>query len=282
MRVAAQARGTTPSRVQYLVLSTVVAQLLPAGPLKGGSAIAVRRGLASRFSTDIDATLAEGMSVEEYANRLDEALRVGWSGFTGTLAEVDGPVRPDVPEAYSVRSFSIAFAYRGKHLAANRFELGPDELGLSNSCAYVLAEDCRAIFRELGLPEPEAAPVLDGPGQLAQKLHACSSRDDVRLIDGVERSVRNDRARDLVDIQLLDQDFDLRTAAVREICCRIFAARGRHTWPPTVRARDEWPTLYESALNALPVTEKASLVPSVDEAVDFVSDLIRAIDATGK
>jgi hypothetical protein len=79
---------------------------------------------------------------------------------------------------------------------------------------------------------------------------------------------RNDRAHDLVDLQILEQEGAIDYAALREIGTRLFAARRAHEWPPTVREYDGWDTIYAEAAEGLDV------LPAVADAVAWANDLI--------
>jgi hypothetical protein len=98
-----------------------------------------------------------------------------------------------------------------------------------------MSDQMREIFTKLGLPEPRPVPVLPVAHQVAQKLHACT---------GVTREGTNDRAHDLVDLQLLDQEAGIDLPDTAATARRLFAARKSHPWPPTVRAHPDWPQLY--------------------------------------
>lgn len=62
-----------------VMADAVVAQMLPDGAVKGGSALKIRFGdAATRFTDDLDT--ARESSIEEYADGLSRALRAGWEG----------------------------------------------------------------------------------------------------------------------------------------------------------------------------------------------------------
>ena len=88
-----------PEAVERLVGNVVVGQLLPPGVIKGGTALKVRMGDAqTRFSRDLDAARESGTDVEAYLDALDQNLRTGWHGFTGTIRAGREPrVPPAVP-----------------------------------------------------------------------------------------------------------------------------------------------------------------------------------------
>jgi hypothetical protein len=81
-------------------------------------------------------------------------------------------------------------------------------------------------------------------------------------------SRRNDRAHDLVDLQILEQEETIDYAELREIGTRLFAARRAHEWPPTVVEYHNWGTIYAEAAEGLAV------LPAVTEAVAWANDLI--------
>lgn len=118
------------------------------------------------------------------------------------------------------------------------------------------------MFARLGLPDPGPLRVLPLHHQVAQKLHACT---------GAPKDGANDRARDLVDLQLVAGQIDTATTAVT--ARRLFGARQEHPWPPEVVAHEDWPRLYDDAARGLGVRQ------SVEEAVVWTNDLIARIDA---
>lgn len=60
-------------RMRTLVANAIVAQMLPDGVVKGGSAVRMRFGSgATRYTTDLDTATAS--DPDEYAARLSEAL----------------------------------------------------------------------------------------------------------------------------------------------------------------------------------------------------------------
>jgi hypothetical protein len=103
------------------------------------------------------------------------------------------------------------------------------------------------MFEEIGLPRPQPLPLLAVEHQIAQKLHACTAVNP--------KTGGNERAHDLVDLQILHQEgvFDL--AVVNEIAVRLFASRRTTTWPPTVVAYERWDTIYAEAADGLDVLD---------------------------
>lgn len=102
--------------------------------------------------------------------------------------------------------------------------------------------------------------------QIAQKLHACTER--------FEAGPENDRFRDLMDLLLLrDILTDADLPRVREACSRIFEARKKHSWPPTVTVYESWRAPYREMAR-----EENFEIESVDDAAALVTEMIAQID----
>jgi hypothetical protein len=140
------------------------------------------------------------------------------------------------------------------------FELGHNELGDADQPEYQLSNSLAGLFTEVGLEEPKPVPVMRADHQVAQKLHAASSSG-------------SERAKDLVDLQLLDRGEDLDLAQVAETCVRLFDYRRQQHWPPTIQVTDRWDTLYIEAAEGIDV------LPTVEEAVAWANELIQCIAA---
>src|ERR1035437_10189395 len=89
------------------------------------------------------------------------------------------------------------------------------------------------------------------PWQIAQKLHACTATRTPPKT--------NDRAHDLVDLQLLEMlvaDADLEQT--RLACVAVFDVRAEQSWPPTIRALPHWPVIYDRAREGLDSSDRKS------------------------
>ena len=236
----------------------VVGQMLPAGAIKGGSAMALRYGRDTRFTRDLDA--ARIASLAAFRTEFEESLASGWAGFTGRLAQKAAPRPASVPTAYVMQPFNVKLDYRGRSWCTVKFELGHNEIGDAEEPELQLADDLAAMFTEVGLEAPMPVRVMRADHQIAQKLHAVTAE-------------ASERARDLVDLQLLDSRENLDLALVAETCTRLFNYRRQQSWPPTVVATSQWTSLYAEASEGLDV------LPSVAEAVDWVNAFIRRISS---
>lgn len=63
------------------------------------------------------------------ASRFDEALRVGWNGFTGYGVRREPATPVDVPPAYVMHPFDVKLEYSYKPWVTARLEMGANEVG---------------------------------------------------------------------------------------------------------------------------------------------------------
>lgn len=236
----------------------VVGQMLPEGAIKGGSAMALRYGRGTRFTQDLDA--ARVQSLDRFRSDFEESLARGWAGFTGRLIEKVAPRPTGVPTSYVMKPFEVRLDYLGRPWCSVKFELGHNEIGDADRPDHQLAPDLAGLFTEVGLESPRPVPVMRADHQVAQKLHAASETG-------------SERARDLVDLQLLDRGEELDLAQVASTCRRLFEYRRQQEWPPTIVSGNQWDTLYAQAADGLDV------LAGLDEAIAWANEFIRRIDS---
>ncbi|MFT3971105.1 MAG: nucleotidyl transferase AbiEii/AbiGii toxin family protein [Micropruina sp.] len=141
--------------------------------------------------------------------------------------------------------------------------VGPQrEIGDADEPEYQLAPDLAELFTEVGFEAPQPVAVMRTDHQVAQKLHAISGE-------------RSERARDLVDLQLIADREDLDFAQVAATCIRLFDYRRQQSWPPTVAAGPGWETIYMEAADGLDV------LPAVGAAVAWINDFVLRIAKAG-
>lgn len=238
----------------------VVGQMMPEGAVKGGTAMKLRLGEdRSRFTPDFDVARRE--TFDEFTAALGARLAAGWEGFTGrvvTSRSVSKP--PGVPGDYIMKAIDLKLEYRGRSWLTVPMEIGHDELGDTETPELRLADDLRDLVVSLGFPAPNPIAVIGIEHQIAQKLHACSEPG-------------SERAHDLVDLQLLDREFDIDQQKTGDVCRRLFVFRKNHSWPPTVEAGAGWDSLYPAAAEGLDV------LTDVNQAVLWTNQLIADLDA---
>ena len=214
----ARERGTTPARLRRLVgfavlcetLAEAVAQgVIPIFFVKGGVAIELRLGLAARATRDLDVGLCA--EPEELLPVFDRALAVGYGDFA---LRRRGEAR--VLEN-GARSFEVAVSLRSRAWTTVDVDLAPATMDVQTEGVEPLA------LHELGLGHPRAVQCLALSEQVAQKIHA--------LTEPMPRGRPNARARDALDILLLDSRLGTDAEAVGAACERIFSQRAAHAWP---------------------------------------------------
>jgi nucleotidyltransferase AbiEii toxin of type IV toxin-antitoxin system len=267
---AAEQRSVAPGRLHYTVASTIALQMVPPGAAKGGGGVRQRvdeRG--ARLTNDLDFARPTDMTLDTFVDAFADRLDAGWADFTGIL-KADRKATPEaVPDEYVMDPFRIALLYRGKSYRSVIFELGHSEIGSGDRPVERLGTDIAEIFAGVGLPEPQPVRVMTAEDQIVQKIHACTCPP----LEGVP----NERAHDLVDIQILAAVEDLDYAVIGDLGARLFAYRRRHEWPPVLTVHEGWDALYGQARADL---VGSSVLEDVNDAAGFVREIIgRAVEA---
>lgn len=118
--------------------------------------------------------------------------------------------------------------------------------------------DAGELFEAMGFPAPGRAPLMPLDHQVAQKLHAVSGPGD--------------RARDLIDLQLIDARAEVDLTAARAVCRRLFSYRRAQTWPPAIAKQKGWDEMYAALAEGLPVLQ------DVDEAIRWANEFVARIE----
>lgn len=248
--------------MRSMMANAIVGQFLPDGAiLKGGGSLRFRYGSSfTRNTRDFDAT--RHGDLDGFLKSLRSSLHDGWCGFTGECKILPQASPMDVPFDYVMQPVEIGLKYRNNSWCRVDLEISHSEAGATESCDWVLPPaEVLEIFEELGFPSPRPVPLITLEHQLAQKLHGAS---------GV--SVKNGRAHDLIDIQLIIAEGAVDLAKVKRICYELYRQRRKQGWPTFVSKHDGWDSLYDEKRRGLNVLD------SVDGAIEFVNELIRKID----
>lgn len=247
-------------RMRTLIANVIVAQLMPDGAVKGGSALKIRFGDgATRATTDLDAARASDLGA--FVPAFEANLERGWNGFTARLVAREPASPAGVPSAYVMQPYEVKISYLGGAWCTVEFELGHDEIGDADEPDMVEPVEASRALQAMGFPAPDPIPLMPLHHQIAQKLHGAS-----------EEGSR--RAHDLVDLQLIIAKGDIDYVKTRETCARLFAYRQAQAWPPTIMASDNWGQVYEEQSMGV------DALPTVDEAVAWANGLIARIDAS--
>jgi Nucleotidyl transferase AbiEii toxin, Type IV TA system len=235
--------------VSFLALCGVLEQAVERGVidtyyLKGGVAMELRFARAARTTKDFDLGLAGNRA--ERIRKLEEVLKLGFDAFTFRLKpeihqmEVADTVRLEVAVQYKTRSWQTV-----------EIDLGPGEAREVDLVAPAVTG-----IAEMGLPVTSHVRCISIHEQVAQKLHACTGPQ------------REDRARDVLDILLLDMLGRLDYQRARAAAERLFAERATNAFPPRVALPAEWRRELEALAQELGYrTTKAQEIESEFAAV---------------
>lgn len=254
--------GSEELKIRRIKIMSLVAlsQMMPAGAIKGGTAMKIRMGEAtSRFSRDLD--ISRKSDLQTFTDELQETLISGWNGFTGVLLSLDLPFPKDVPADYVMVPYRVKLNYKGSAWTSVILEVGHDEIQDTLDVEYEMAPEIIDLFTAVGLPAPTPVPLLAPKHQISQKLHAASEPG-------------SSRAHDLVDLQLLEAHRTLDLAEVNDTCHRLFEFRRKIKWPPTIQENENWASLYSEAAVGM------NVLPEVDQAIIWANNFIQRINAS--
>ena len=242
-------------QTRILIANTIVGQMLTSGVVKGDSSLKFRWGdQTTRFTNDLDT--AYSTSLEEFKDKISEALVGGWHGFTGRLVAKPSAKPKGVPEKYVMQPYEIKLSYNGRSWLTIPLEVGHNEIGDADDPEYRISADIVDLFERIGLPEPSPIPCMAIPHQISQKIHGASGHNSAR-------------AHDLIDLQLIVNNETVDYEATRKACIRLFVYRKLQSWPPIIKGKETWGEIYDAQKSDLAVLD------DVDDAVEWANGLIR-------
>jgi hypothetical protein len=217
--------------------------------LKGGVAMELRFAENARATKDIDIGISGER--EERMALFQKALSLGFDEFTFQLKG-----RPlNMAKVDAVR-LELAIRYKTRAWQTIEVDLGP-----SGTAAVDLVEPVIRGLAAMGLRVPSPVRCLNLNEQVAQKLHACTG------------PYSQGRARDVLDILLINLLGRLDPVAVRAAAEQVFTARATHGFPPTVRTPPEWQLELEVLSKELgyPATSAREIEARFQAFVDSVA-----------
>jgi Nucleotidyl transferase AbiEii toxin, Type IV TA system len=244
--------------VSFLALCGVLEQAVEQGVidtyfLKGGVAMELRFASAARTTKDFDLGLVGNRA--ERIRKLEEAVKLGFDAFTFRLK----PEAHQMEMADTVR-VEVAVQYKTRSWQTVEIDLGPGEAREVDLVAPAVPG-----IAEMGLPVTAHVRCISIPEQVVQKLHACTGPQ------------REDRARDVLDILLLDLLVQLDYPRARVAAERIFAERATHAFPPSAALPAEWRQELEALAQELGYrTTKAEEIEAEFAAV--VQRIVAAVE----
>ena len=239
--------------------NAIVAQMIDAGVVKGGTSLKLRYGSkTSRFTKDLDT--AWSVDIDSFLRGISAKLKEGWSGFTGEVVVLKQASPKGIPFDYVMQPCAVHLSYLGTPWRIVDMEIGHNEIGDADAYDLIPVPDEIASLAEyLCFPPLGEVRVMEVEYQVAQKLHGASERE-------------SKRAHDLIDLQLIASQNAIDLVKTAAICRQLFKYRRKQHWPATVSKNENWEAVYAEQKGSLPV------LPTIDAAIAWANDLIARID----
>jgi predicted nucleotidyltransferase component of viral defense system len=206
--------------------------------LKGGVAMELRFAQRARATKDLDVGLPGDRAAR--LQEFERALKLGFDHFSFRIK----PAIRQMDLADTVR-IEVALQYRTRAWQTIEVDLGP--VGATN---VDLVDPAIQGLRELGIPVTSPVRCISLSEQVAQKLHACTAPKTAAT-----------RARDVLDILLIETLGQLDYAAARKAARRVFRERATHDFPPVFTVPPVWRPELAALADQLgfPVTDAAEI-----------------------
>lgn len=221
MTAEARRAGVPVRRIHLVVaIDRLLARLLDAAPpgswvVKGGYANQLRRPDEARFTEDLDLNIEA--VIEEATGLLAAGFAIDFGDDFGY--EVAASATPlQGPPGGGLR-FVVVVRLAGSILVQFKVDVSTGDVIVGD----LETHRSDPVVERLGFPRARY-PVYPIAQHIAEKLHALT----------VPRDVENTRARDLVDLAWLAENFTFRSDALIDACVATFEHRATHAWPPTV------------------------------------------------
>jgi hypothetical protein len=195
--------------------------------LKGGVAMELRFAEGARATKDVDIGLA-GERAERLQN-FRNALALGFDEFSFQLK--GKPLTMDNADAVRLE---LGVLYRTRAWQTIDVDLGP-----AGSGTVDFVEPTIPGLSAMGLRTPSPIRCLNLSEQIAQKLHACTG------------PYSKGRARDVLDILLIDLLGKMDAIAVRVSAEHVFSQRATHNFPPVIEIPADWKPELEALAKEL-------------------------------
>ena len=254
-----RSKDSSGSRISSLseqsCANTIVAQMLPDGSVKGGSAIKMRLGDgATRFTTDLD--IARASAIDDFFRAARRLFGNRMGGLHGRVGRVEAGASqrrsPAICDAAFLGEAIIQRQTVGNHRPRSRPQL---EIGDADKPDFVSPEDANAVLEKPGF----SAARPDSHHGAAPPNRPEAARCERAQQHAGSRPHRFAAARQGLRRRLLRRASNLHEA---------FAYRKMHSWPPTIAGGQEWATIYADQL------PDGNLIPEVDDAIAWANSLI--------
>ena len=237
--------------VSFLALCGVLERAMQEGVLgayylKGGVAMELRFAQRARATKDLDLGI-EGSRTNRMQT-LSDVLRLSFDQFTFRLKARTR----DMEQADTIR-VEVAVQYRTRSWQTIEVDLGPATAGRID-----LIDPHVQGLAALGIRVTSPVRCLGLSDQVAQKLHACTGPG------------ATGRARDVLDILLIDALGELNYPETADAARRVFEERATHAFPPVFIMPGEWrPELETMAIELeFPIKAAAAIEQRFREIID--------------
>ncbi len=239
--------------------NAIVAQMIGAGVVKGGSSLKLRYGdKATRVTKDLDT--AWSVDLDSFLKDISAKLKLGWNGFAGEVVVLKQASPRGIPFGYVMQPCAVHLSYLGTPWRVVDMEIGHNEIGDADAFDLIPVPNEIALLTEyLCFPELGEVRAMKLEYQVAQKLHGATERG-------------SKRAHDLIDLQLIISQEDIDMAATAAVCRELFRYRRKQPWPTSVVKNENWDAVYADQKGNL------NVLPTVDEAIAWANELIASID----
>ena len=241
--------------------NAIVAQMIEAGVVKGGLSLKFRYGdKATRLTRDLDT--AWSVDLDSFLKDIGMKLKQGWCGFTGDVVLLKQAAPKGIPFDYVMQPCAVHLRYLDIPWRIVDLEVGHNEIGDADAFDLIpVPSEIAALAEYLCFPMLGEVRVMKIEYQVAQKLHGASERG-------------SKRAHDLIDLQLIASQNEIDLVKTASICRKLFLYRRKQPWPSPVVKNENWDAVYADQKGDLPI------LGTVDEAIVWVNDLIKRIEAS--
>lgn len=240
--------------------NAIVAQMIGAGVVKGGTSLRLRYGEeVTRVTKDLDTAFS--VDLDSFLKDVGGKLKMGWSGFTGEIVVLKQASPKGIPFDYVMQPCAVHLNYLDTPWRVVDMEIGHNEIGDADAFDTIpVPQEVSLLAEFLCLPALGDIRAMKLEYQVAQKLHGATE-------------LGSKRAHDLIDLQLILSQNEIDMVKTASICRELFRYRRKQPWPARVVRNENWDVAYLERKGGLKV------LPTVDEAIIWANDLVARIDA---
>lgn len=243
--------------------NAIVAQMIGAGVVKGGTSLRLRYGdKVTRVTKDLDT--AWSTDLDSFLKDVRAKLKTGWNGFTGEVVVLKQASPKGIPFDYVMQPCAVHLNYLGTPWRVVDMEIGHNEIGDADAFDTIrVPQEIASLAEFLCLPQLGSVRAMKLEYQVAQKLHGATERG-------------SKRAHDLIDLQLILAQNEIDRIKTASICRELFRYRRKQPWPSPVVRNENWDVVYADQKGKLPV------LSTVDEAIVWANELIKKINCAAE